>query len=70
MLLSIENIRLKNLGNRQLLPKWNGPYKVCKKVGTLAYQMDLFKELKIHDVFCVSLLHPMNQMEPFSHLLL
>ena len=75
LLLSTKKIRLKSPGGRKLLPKWIGPYKVRKRVGTVAYQMDLPKELKIHDVFHVSLLHPYNlydisQMEQFSHLLL
>ena len=38
MLLSTKNIRLKNPGAKKLLPIWNGPYKVVKKVNRVAYQ--------------------------------
>ena len=58
LMLSTKNIRLKSHGARTLLPKWIGPHKLRKRVGTVAYQMDLPKELKIHDVFRVPLLHP------------
>ena len=58
LLLSTKNIRLKSPGARKLLPKWIGPYKVCKIINPVAYQMELPSTLKIHDVFHVSLLHP------------
>lgn len=62
LLLSIKNIRSKSPGASKLLPMCIGPYKICKRADTVAYQMDLFTELKIHDVFRVSLLHPISQM--------
>ena len=39
-----------------MLPKWLGPFAILARVGTVAYKLDLPKELKIHPVFHVSLL--------------
>lgn len=56
LLLSTKNVRLKNPGARKLLPKWIGPYKVVKRIGAVAYQLDLPSNMKLHDVFHISLL--------------
>ena len=39
-----------------LMPRWAGPYKVLKRVGKVAYQLDLPRELKMHHVLHLSLL--------------
>ena len=49
-------MRLKSPGARKLLPKWIGPYKVTRQVGKVNYKLDLPSNLRIHDVFHVSLL--------------
>ena len=38
----------------KLKPHFYGPYKVIRKVGEVAYELELPKERKIHNVFHVS----------------
>ncbi|KAL6496605.1 hypothetical protein OROGR_029863 [Orobanche gracilis] len=42
----------------KLAPKYYGPFTVIKKVGKVAYELDLPSESRIHRVFHVSLLRP------------
>ena len=45
---------LKKKGVEKLKPRYYGPYKVVRKVGEVAYELELLKESKIHNVFHVS----------------
>ena len=56
VLLSICNIKLKMPSARKLLLRWIGSFKVLKKVGEVAYKLELQNTLKIHDVFHISLI--------------
>jgi hypothetical protein len=42
--------------NGKLAYKYFGPFKILKKVGEVAYQLDLPKKARIHSMFHVSLL--------------
>ena len=55
--LSTKNLRLK--GNRKLLPRFIGPFRVLQSVGKQAYRLSLPQQYdRIHNVFHVSLLEP------------
>ena len=45
---------IKGKGSKNLKPRFYGPYKVIRKVGEVAYQLELPMARKIHNVFHVS----------------
>jgi hypothetical protein len=47
---------LKNLKNHKLSPKFYGPYRIRKRVGQVAYSLDISNKGRLHDVFHVSCL--------------
>jgi hypothetical protein len=47
---------LKKKGAEKLKPHFYGPYKIIRKVGEVAYEIELPKESKIYNVFHVSCL--------------
>ncbi len=62
VLLSTKNLRIARTNlTRKLLPRFIGPFKVLKRVGNQAYELELPPTMKMHDVFHVSLLKPYNQ---------
>ena len=60
MLLSIRLKGHSPANARKLTPKFVGPLKVVKQITPVAYELELPKSMKIHDVFHVSLLRPLS----------
>ena len=58
VLLSTEHLQLKNAPVRKLRKRFIGPFFVSRQVGTVAYELELPKSWRIHNVFHVSLLRP------------
>ncbi len=58
VLLSTSNISFKGIGAPKLMPRYIGPCKVVKKIGVASYELELAANMRIHDVFHVSLLKP------------
>jgi hypothetical protein len=60
VLLSTRNLKLKaGVNSRKLLPRYIGPFAVCRRVGKVAVELDLpFNMKKLHPVFHVSLIKP------------
>jgi Chromo (CHRromatin Organisation MOdifier) domain len=56
VLLSSKNIRIATTGTPTLLPRYLGPFKVKRLIGTAAVELDLPTGWKLHPVFHVSLL--------------
>jgi Reverse transcriptase (RNA-dependent DNA polymerase)/RNase H-like domain found in reverse transcriptase/Integrase zinc binding domain/Chromo (CHRromatin Organisation MOdifier) domain len=55
--LSTQNLKQKVRGNTsKLTPKYWGPFLILRKVGPVAYELDLPSSMKVHRVFHVSLL--------------
>ena len=65
--LSTKRICYHNPGCPKLVPRWIGAFNVLKRVGNVAYCLDLPLELKMHPEFHVSLLQSWSGMAVYGH---
>ena len=57
VLSSTKNLQIKKSDlSKKLLSRFIGPFKVVKRIGAVAYELELPPTMKVHDVFHVSLL--------------
>ena len=47
--------------HRGLVPRYDGPFKVVKRIGAVAHRLALLDRLKVHPTFHVSFLKPFNE---------
>jgi hypothetical protein len=47
--------------HKWLIPKYDGPFEIVKRVGNVAYRLKLPERLKVHLTFLVSLLKVLGQ---------
>jgi hypothetical protein len=67
VLLSSKNIPLKHPGSHKLLPRWLGPFRVAKRISSVAYKLELPSTMsRLHPVFHVSLLKPYYSDGPYQ----
>ena len=58
MLISVANIKLKVSHSRKLLSWWIGPFWITKRIGIVAYCVQLPSTFKSHGAFRMSFLQP------------
>ena len=63
VMLSTKNLRALAVGSRKLLPRWVGPFPVIRMVGSVAVQLRLPSDMRIHSTFHVSLIRPFRSKD-------
>ena len=63
MLLSTEHLQLKHAPVRKLRKRFEGPFFVTKRVGPVAYELELPQTWHLHPVFHTSFLRPFRTSE-------
>lgn len=60
VLVDRRNLTIKAGNNRSLTTKWIGPYKVLRKIGNHAYELDIPCGIRLHKVIHTTLLKPFH----------
>ena len=66
IMLSTRHLRGQLTNPRKLLPRWVGPYPVLRIIGSVAVEIQLPPEFRIHNTFHISLLRPYHGKVPES----
>ena len=62
----LEGKNLHIIGTRKLLPQRYRPFTIMKRIGPVAYKLELPLLMKIHDIFHVNLLMPYKETEQYG----
>ena len=63
VLLSTEHLQLKHAPVRKLRTRFVGPFFITKRVGPVAYELELPQTWRLHPVFHTNLLGPFHMSE-------
>jgi hypothetical protein len=65
VLLWTKNLKFSSTISTKFVPKYVGPFSIVKRIGPVAYQLQLLPEMQVHNVFYVNLLKPyINPIDP------
>ena len=64
--LHLRKERFPNQPKKRLMPRCDGPFKILKKIGDNAYQIELPSKYGVHATFNIAIYHHIFQMNNFE----